>query len=156
MYSISSLATGPEIGVHFSLAFHARDSTKDIDAYFVPTQVVRKAAGRVAQKEGIAADWINDAVKGYLSPKGKYEPFLELSHLKVYCARADYLLAMKCLAFRIGAEFHDEVDVRYLLRFLNIESYEQARQTIERFYPIDRFPQKTFYALEEILGPHSV
>ncbi len=140
-------------GAVMCLAFNARQSTKDVDAYFVPTLVVRQAIVRVAQLEGICDDWINDAVKGYLSPKGEYDPFLDLPHLKVYCARADYLLAMKCLAFRIGAEFHDEADIRYLLRFLNIESYKQARQTIERFYPVDRFPQKTLYALEEILGP---
>jgi hypothetical protein len=30
-------------------------------------------------------------------------------------AQPAYLLAMKCLSFRIGAEFHDEDDVRYLL-----------------------------------------
>ncbi len=58
---------------------------------------------------------------------------------------------MKCLSFRIGAEFHDEDDVRYLLRHLDIGTYEQALATIARFYPLDRFPQKTLYALEELL-----
>jgi len=41
-------------------------------------------------------------------------------------AKAEYLLAMKCLALRIGAESHDEDDIRYLLRTLDIGSYEQA------------------------------
>jgi hypothetical protein len=59
---------------------------------------------------------------------------------------------MKCLAFRLGAEFHDEADVRYLLRYLNIERYEAAVEIITRYYPRDLFPQKAFYALEEILG----
>jgi hypothetical protein len=60
---------------------------------------------------------------------------------------------MKCLAFRLGAEFHDEEDVRYLLRHLNIKSYESALDILKDYYPLDRYPQKTFYALEEILGP---
>lgn len=66
-------------------------------------------------------------------------------------AQPQYLLAMKCLAMRIGAEFHDEEDVRYLLRYLNLDSYADAIEVITRFYPLDRFPQKTLYALEELL-----
>ena len=62
-----------------------------------------------------------------------------------------YLLAMKCLAFRIGAEFHDEDDIRYLLRHLDIRSYEQAGSVINQYYPLERFPQKTLYALAELL-----
>jgi hypothetical protein len=53
---------------------------------------------------------------------------------------------------RIGQEFHDEEDIRYLLRYLNISSYDAALKIITRFYPLDRFPQKTLYALEELLG----
>jgi hypothetical protein len=67
----------------------------------------------------------------------------------------EYLLAMKCLALRIGPEFHDEDDIRYLLRHLDITSYEQAVATITRFYPLERFPQKTLYALEELLSTRS-
>lgn len=67
-------------------------------------------------------------------------------------AQPEYLLAMKCLAMRIGAEFHDEADVRYLLRHLDIDSYERAVAVIARYYPVERFPQKTLSALEEILA----
>jgi hypothetical protein len=66
-------------------------------------------------------------------------------------AQPEYLLAMKCLAFRIGAEFHDEEDVRFLLRLLNISTYDKALEIIARFYPLQRFPQKTLYALQELL-----
>jgi hypothetical protein len=58
---------------------------------------------------------------------------------------------MKCLAMRLGAEFHDEADVRFLLRYLNVTKPESAREILARFYPLERFPQKTFYALEEML-----
>ena len=66
-------------------------------------------------------------------------------------AQPEYLLAMKCLAFRIGAEFHDEDDIRFLLRLLNISTYDKALEIITRFYPLQRFPQKTLYALQELL-----
>ena len=89
------------------------------------------------------------------TPTPEFAPFLELDHLRVMIAQPEYLLAMKCIALRIGAEFHDEDDVRFLLRWLNVESVEQATGIIERFYPIDRIPQKTLYALGEILTPGS-
>jgi hypothetical protein len=58
---------------------------------------------------------------------------------------------MKCLAMRLGEEFYDEQDVRFLIRYLNISSYDDAISVVSRYYPLDRFPQKTLYALEEIL-----
>lgn len=91
-------------------------------------------------------------MKGFLGDKGEYRPYLELPNLRVRVAQPEYLLAMKCLAFRLGAEFQDESDVRFLLRYLNIDSYDAAVEVITRYYPRERFPQKTIYALEEILG----
>jgi len=52
---------------------------------------------------------------------------------------------------RIGAEFHDEDDVRFLRRLLDVRSYDQALAIIAKYYPLERFPQKTLYALEELL-----
>jgi hypothetical protein len=138
-------------GAVLCLVFRARPSTRDIDAYFEPTQKIRQAAARVSAAHGLSEDWLNDAAKGYLSPKGEYRLFLDRPNLRVFTAQPEYLLAMKCLAFRLGPEFHDEADVRFLLRYLNIERYDAALQVITRYYPEDRFPQKTFYALAEIL-----
>jgi hypothetical protein len=138
-------------GAVMCLVFDARVSTRDVDALFKPASVVRRAAERVGERAG-TGPWLNDAVKGYLSERGEFGQYLQLSNLKVFCARPEYLLAMKCLAMRIGDEFHDVDDVRYLLRNLNIEVYEQACEVITGFYPLERFPQKTLYALEELLG----
>lgn len=133
------------------LAYNARPSTQDIDAIFHPSTEIRKAAEAIAREEAVDMKWLNDAVKTFLSPQGEYQDYLELDHLKVYVAQPEYLLAMKSLSFRIGPEFFDEADIRFLLRYLNIESYAEAVEIITRYYPKDRFPQKTFYALEEIL-----
>jgi hypothetical protein len=137
-------------GAVLCIALRARPATLDVDAHFQPVKAVRIAAARVASEQGVREDWLNDAVKGFLSTRGEYQPFLELSNLRVLVARPEYLLAMKCLAFRLGPEFHDEADVRFLLRYLNIEEYEAAIEIITRYYPRERFP-KAFYALEEIL-----
>ena len=139
-------------GAVMCLVFDARAATKDVDGVFRPAAIIREAANKVALTAQMPEDWLNDAVKGYLSDTGKFSDYLELSHLKIMTAIPEYLLAMKCLAMRLGAEFHDEADVRYLLRHLNIQSYEQAISTIEKYYPSALFPQKTLYALEELLG----
>jgi hypothetical protein len=138
-------------GAVLCVALNARPATRDVDAHFEPSSVVREAAASVAASAGVPDSWLNDAVKGYLSPVGEYRPFLELPNLRVLTAIPEYLLAMKCLAFRFGPEFQDESDVRYLLRYLNVEGYEAALEIITRYYPKERFPQKAFYALEEIL-----
>src|SRR3989338_5339128 len=137
-------------GAVMCLVFNARPATKDVDAYFQPAQKIREAAAKVGVQAGVKEDWLNDAVKGYFSDKGEYDTFLELSHLRVFVARAEYLLAMKSLAMRIGEEFHDVDDIRYLIRHLDLKNYQEALAVITRFYPLKRFPQKTLYALEEI------
>jgi hypothetical protein len=93
----------------------------------------------------------NTVHRGYLSERGEFRPWLELDHLGVMLAQPEYLLAMKCLAFRIGPEFHDEEDVRFLLRLLDVTSYEKAQEILARYYPLERFPRKTLYALQELL-----
>jgi len=93
-------------GACLCLAFAARSSTKDVDAVFEPAAIVRKAAFEVAAEMGWSWNWLNDDVKGFLSIRDRegielLESF-ELSHLKVYAANPEYLLAMKCLAARLG------------------------------------------------------
>ena len=139
-------------GAVMCLAFDARQSTKDIDGFFKPARVIREVARRVAADLGLAGDWLNDAVKGYLSNKGDFREYLELSNLRVMIASPEYLLAMKCLALRLGEEFHDEADVRFLLRYQNITSYQNALEIICRYYPLEQFPQKALYALEEMIS----
>ena len=138
-------------GAVMCLAYATRPSTADVDGYFRPTKQVLQAAVRVAVKAGLPSDWLNDGVKGYLSQAGDFAPYLELDHLRVMIAQPQYLLAMKCLAMRIGAEFHDEEDIRFLLRLLDLRSYARAVEIITRYYPLGRFPQQALYALEELL-----
>ena len=138
-------------GAVMCLAYGVRPSTKDIDGLFVPAAAIREAAARVAAATSTEPNWLNDAVKGYLSERGEFAPFLELDHLRVLVAQPAYLLAMKCLAMRLGAESHDEEDVRFLLRYLNVTSYDQALAIIAKYYPLERMPQKTLYVLEELI-----
>lgn len=152
---LASLSTHAELflvgGAVMCLAYGARSSTEDVDALFRPSTAVRQAAARVAVQAGIDDDWLNDGVKGFMSTQGDFAPFLEMDHLSVMVAQPAYLLAMKCLAMRIGAEFHDEDDIRYLLRHLDVRTYDAAISHICKYYPLERFPPKTLYALAELL-----
>jgi hypothetical protein len=139
-------------GAVMTLVFEARPATKDIDALFHPQAVVRKAALRVAHKNSLNESWLNDAAKGFLSENRDFAQFRDLSNLRVFVPSTEYLFAMKCLAMRLGPEFADEEDVRFLARALNLNSSKQALEIISQYYPLERLHQKTFYALEEILS----
>lgn len=139
-------------GAVMCLALEARHATRDEDGLFRPTRGVREAAARVAVRAGVPERWLNDAVKGFLSPSGEYDPYLELPNLRLFVARPEYLLAMKCASMRLGEEFHDLDDVRYLLRYLNIATADEALGIVTRYFRADQLPPKTRFALEELLG----
>jgi hypothetical protein len=138
-------------GAVMCLVLDARPATRDVNAFFRPTRLIRRAAVRVAAQAQVADDWLNDAVKGFLSPRGDFDPYLELPHLRVFVARPEYLLAMKCASMRLGGEFHDLDDVRYLLRYLNVTTVDQALKLVTRYFNEDQLPPKSRLALEELL-----
>lgn len=139
-------------GAVMCLAFDARPATRDVDALFRPVREIREAAIRVAARAGVPNTWLNDAVKGFLDERGDFDPFLELPHLRVFIARPEYLLAMKCASMRLGEEFRDLDDVRYLLRYLNLETADEALEVVIRYVDEARLMPKTRLALEELLG----
>jgi len=139
-------------GAVMCLALDARSSTRDVDGFFRPTRIVREAARRVAAGAGVPDAWLNDAVKGFLSPRGSFDSYLELPHLKVFVAQPEYLLAMKCAALRLGEEFHDLDDIRFLLRYLDISTTEEALAVVTRYFDERQLQPKTRLALEELLG----
>jgi hypothetical protein len=139
-------------GAVMCLVFQARPATEDIDALLIPPADLRSAAQAVAANEGLPEDWLNDAVKGYFSANGRFDVFEELSHLRVYVPHPEYLLAMKCLALRLGEEFQDLDDVKVLIRVLGIRTSAEAESILARYYALERYPAKARYVLEELIG----
>ncbi len=140
-------------GAVMCLVHEARATTRDVDAFCHPASAIHEAARRVADRfeDEVPPDWINDAVKGILSPNGGFENWLEMSNLRVMTAQPAYLLAMKCMAMRLEEESHDIDDIRFLVRHLDLKTADQVLDTVVKYYPADRVPQKTVYALEEVL-----
>jgi len=139
-------------GAVMCLAFDARESTRDVDATFKPAAAVRAAAARVGARAGKPENWLNDAVKAFVSTHGTFDTWLELPNLRVFLAQPQYVLAMKCMAMRLGAEFHDLNDVRYLIRYLNIESAADALDIVAQYFSAKDIPPKAQFAVEAMFA----
>ena len=58
---------------------------------------------------------------------------------------------MKCASMRLGEEFHDLDDVRYLLRYLNVSTPDEAIAIVSAYFDENQLLPKTRLILEEIL-----
>lgn len=135
-------------GAVMCLVFQARQATKDVDAIFEPSAEIRKAVKMIAHREGLPENWLNDAAKTYFHVDPPKENILELSHLKVWAPRADYMLAMKCLAARFDT--YDKDDVIFLIEYLGLKTAEQVFRLIEKYYPHSHIPPRTQFFVEEL------
>jgi hypothetical protein len=140
-------------GTVMVLAFTARLSTRDVDALFQPAQMIRELAQRIAEEQHLPAGWLNDGVKGFVSTRhettaGHLPQFL---HLRLTMPVPEYLLAMKCMAARLGGttgEQSDVPDIVFLVRHLGLKSARDVLGLVARYYPADRIPVKTQYLVE--------
>jgi hypothetical protein len=137
-------------GAVMCLVFKARTSTKDVDAIFAPTKLVREAAKVVARRLRAPDDWLNDAAKGYFLSEPPRQAVMEMSNLRVWAPMADYMLAMKCVSARFDT--HDRDDVVFLIDHLALKTAAAVFEIVSRYYPKGRVPAKTRFLVEEILG----
>lgn len=138
-------------GAVMCLVFESRDSTKDVDALFAPTSELYTIIKNIADEHHLPSDWLNNSVKGFVSHHHDVRLFRKMSHLDIYAASPEYMFAMKCLAARTY-DSKDVEDIRFLLRYLNIPTVENALTILEQFYPKNRILPKTAYLLEELLS----
>lgn len=143
-------------GTTMVLAFEARQATKDVDAIFQPAPAVREAAAAVGHQLDLPDDWLNDAAKGFVSTRhevGAYD-LPQYPHLSIVAPVPHYLLAMKCMASRVGSfgEVDDKADIRFLLGHLDLKSTDAALEIVTRYYPPERVPLRAKYLIDEIFG----
>lgn len=137
-------------GAVMCLVYNARASTKDVDAIFVPSQIIRKLAKEIADEEEINEDWLNDGAKAYIQPHFQREEVLNLSNLRIWAPESRYLLAMKCISARWDTS--DKDDVIFLIKWLKIKEAKEVFEIIEGYYPNKLIPAKTKFFIEEILS----
>ena len=140
-------------GTVMVLAFAARVSTKDVDALFQPAQLIRDLARRIGEEQGLPEHWLNDGVKGYVSARHEVVAgnLPQFPHLRLTMPVPEYLLAMKCMAARLGGttgEQSDVPDIRFLIRRLGLKSAEEVLGLVGQYYPANRIPVKTQYLVE--------
>ena len=134
-------------GAVMCLIYNARPSTKDVDAIFQPTALIRDISAEIARDFNLLDDWLNDGVKGFLVDHPK-RVFLSMSHLTVMAADAEYMLAMKALAARIDGT--DRKDIEFLIHELCITSANDVLKIIEEYYPNRIIKPATQFFLEEL------
>ena len=136
-------------GAALAVAYDATRATRDLDAVFIPTDVVRQAAAAVARHRGLTEDWLNDAVKGFLpGPDPDAQRFYSSDSLIVDVASPRYLLAMKLFAAR--AEI-DADDIILLYRQLGFTTVDEGLDLVEQAYPGWPIPAKVRFLLTEIV-----
>jgi hypothetical protein len=136
-------------GAAMTLAYDTRRTTRDVDAVFEPKDAVQAAARSVSARHNVAADWLNDAVKGFLhGPDNQSRPVLDTPGLRVDVASPRYLLAMKLLS----ARDEDVEDILLLYRLCGFTAAQDGLDLVEASYPGRPIPVKIQYLLEELLG----
>ena len=140
-------------GTVMVLAFTARLSTKDVDALFKPTPLIRDLARRIGEEQSLPADWLNDGVKGFISARHETTAgnLPQFPHLRLTMPVPEYLLAMKCMAARLGGttgESSDVPDIVFLMRHLQLRSAKDVLDLVGLYYPANRIPVKTQYLVE--------
>lgn len=137
-------------GAAMILAFGSRESTRDIDALVMAPASVRMAAAKVARDNGLPDNWLNDGAKGFASGQNpELKEILTFSHLRVVAPSGEYILAMKCIAARVGLDEHDKEDTNFLMQHLGLRSVEAVLKIVEKYYPKERIPAKTQYFIQE-------
>ncbi len=136
------------------LVSNFRQASQDIDAVAATDQpFVDRIAAKIAERRGWPADWLNDGVRTYLSPHVEAPDDLALTAtypnehspgVRVYVPTAEYILAMKLMALRIGGVDgeKDRSDIDHLIAIVGIETPGDLVALAARYYPEARVSSK--------------
>lgn len=135
-------------GAVMTLVYDARPSTKDVDALFMPTGIIREIVEEIAEEHNLESDWLNDAAKGFIdTSRMEFEDVLALSNLKVRRPGDREMLALKLVSAREDSK--DADDALFLMEVVGVQSLEEVYAIIEKHIPSQRLtPLANFFAQE--------
>lgn len=133
-------------------AFAAEPGTAQASAMFRSAEVVRQGASEVAEEEGLPEAWMHRTVRAALADGAGQGGYVELGHLRAFAALPEYVLAMKCAAKRLGEDFRETEDVRYVLRSMNVSSADEALSIVSRYFTERQLAPDTRARLEALTG----
>jgi len=120
-------------GAAMALAYDARDTTYDIDAFYKPKNIMADIIASIAVENGLDSHWLNDDVSMFISelPELSVSKYLVYSNLVVNMVDAKCLLTMKLMSAR--EDSYDLLDAIILIRHLNIGSVEELYELINAY-----------------------
>jgi hypothetical protein len=135
-------------GAAMALAYDGSRSTRDVDAVFEPTTIVRQLAEKLAARHGLEGDWINDAAKGFLPGADENARVVfESEALYVQVASPEYLLAMKLYSGRVERDLDDAIT---LYRICGYQTADQGRTLLSASYPANLLLPRHRYFVEDV------
>jgi len=145
-------------GSAIALKWEFRRATRDVDIIINgDAEFLRKATKIIAGENDWPKDWMNDAVKGFSSPKGDHELYREYMHeqggIRVFIPSARYLLAMKCMAMRIDEPggSSDIGDIKELVGIVGVRNKSELCDLVESYYPKNQIQPKVYFGIEQIM-----
>jgi hypothetical protein len=125
-----------------------RATTQDIDASFEGSNasLIRQAIVVIAQREGLAQDWLNDGAKGFLYSQPKTVLWKSYPGLNIYIPSLDYILAMKIIAGRP----RDIEDARALIQKLHIPDEQILLSIVTKYIPRERIDVRVQYLIADL------
>ena len=139
-------------GAAMILAHRCQRVTRDVDALAIDRRdEVLEAAAEVAREQGLAANWLNDAVRTAPwptpLPDTRASVVYNSPHLVVTGASAEQLLAMKVRAGRVV----DRPDIEFLIRRLGISTLQHVEAIHRAVFPHDSIPESHMEAIMDCL-----
>jgi hypothetical protein len=111
-----------------------REATRDVDSATAVDADLREAVARVAERHGLAPQWLNDRAKPYVPAtfdESECEVLLDRSGLTVLGAPLDQVFLMKLFASRAA----DVDDIEVLWEHCSFETPEAAADAFHEAYP---------------------
>jgi hypothetical protein len=111
----------------------------------------------VGAAHALPEHWLNDAAKEYVSARHDLTAagLPQFPHLRLLMPAPEYLLAMKCLASRIGSVeggTDDVSDIAFLIRHLKLGSAAAVMDIVSAYYPANRIPVKAQFLVEGLFA----
>jgi hypothetical protein len=137
-------------GAAMVLAFDARAATRDVDALFAPDGPVLDAAAEVARELDLPRSWLHNQASSYVSGRaGRGTPVYDHPNLRVMTTPPEHLLAMKVRAARAA---RDAGDLRLLLDRLDLQTLDDVKAVVSRFFPGEPLSERSRLLLEDLLA----
>lgn len=140
-------------GAVMALVYGARNSTKDIDALFVPSTEMRDIIKNISIKYNLTRDWLNDGVKGFFTSSMNKQLYKEYSNLVIYSLDAEAMLALKLTSAR--NESKDQADALFLMKYLKIDNIEQLYEIVDKYIPKSRKTVNSHYFIMDCFDKYS-